>query len=143
MRPVDENSLKRKLTISKKFVLRLALFIAVVSSAVIFDMCHDQLPEQLVEQQQDASQHQLDISQVFYYNPVNSFKIRTGSDRLLSKILFAIGHDRFLTAFHNHKAYHILKAESLKERSPQNQMVHFRKFIICHHSTSDDNLPIS
>lgn len=129
---------KTKIDISQKFIIRLLLFITVIGGAYVFDLCRDQLPEQLVDHQQDASEHHVDMSHMFFYNPVSGFKIREGSDRLFSKILFAIGQDKFLASFHNHKAYHVLKAESLKERSPGNQMVHFRKFIICHHSSSDD-----
>lgn len=123
--------------------LRLLVFVTLVAGAVIFDVCRDQLPEQLVKQQQDASEPQVELSPAFFCNPASSFKIRTGCDRLFSRILFTMGQDKFLTAFHNQEAYHLLKAESLKERSPQNLMVHFRKFIICHHSSSDDNAPIA
>ncbi len=135
--------MKLKRIISKQIALRLLVFVTLVAGAVIFDLCHDQLPEQLVKHQQDAPVTQFDMSQVFFCNPASSFKISTGYDRLFSKILFTIGQDKFLSAFHNQEAYHLLKAESLKERSPQNLMVHFRKFIICHHSSSDDNAPIS
>nr|MBD3622377.1 hypothetical protein [Sunxiuqinia sp.] len=135
--------MKLKRIISKQIALRLLVFITLAAGAVIFDLCHDQLPEQLVKHQQDASEPQVDMSPTYFCNPASSFKIRMGCDRLVSKILFTIGQDRFLTAFHNQEAYHLLKAESLKERSPQNLMVHFRKFIICHHSSSDDNAPIA
>lgn len=135
--------MKFKRLISKQIALRLLVFLALIAGAVIFDLCHDQLPEQLVKSQQDASEPQIDMSQVFCCNPASSFKIRTGSDRLISKILFTIGQDKFLSAFHHQEVYHLLKAESLNERSPQNLTVHFRKFIICHHSSSDDNAPRS
>lgn len=135
--------MKTKINISRKFVLRMLLFAVVVAGAFVFDMCHKEAPEQLVASQHDASKHHVDMSQVFFYTPVSSFKIRTGNDRLFSKILFTIGQDKFLSAFHNQKTYHLLKAESLKERSPHNLMVHFRKFIICHHFSSDDNPPLA
>jgi len=134
---------KRKINISKKIAWRLLTFIVLVAGAVVVDSLHDQLPEQLVKNQQDASEPQFDISQVFFCNPASSFKIRTGCDRLFSKILFTIGQDKFLTAFHNQKAFHLLKADALKVPLPQNLTVHFRKFMICHHSSSDDNAPLS
>ncbi|MGQ7868222.1 hypothetical protein [Sunxiuqinia sp. sy24] len=143
MRPVDKNLVKLKTHISKEIMLRLLMFIAIVAGAVVFDMCHDQVPEQVVNQTQDTAEHQFDRSQVVFCNPVSSFKLRTGSDRLISKLLFSKGQDRFLSAYHNQKAYHVLKAESLKERSPQNAMIHFLEFMICHHASSDDNPPIA
>lgn len=118
-------------------------FVVLVVGAVVFDSVHDQPTGRLAEHQQDASEPQFELSHVFFYNPASSFKIRTGCDRLLSKILFTIGQDKFLSAFHNQKAFHLLKAESLKVRSPQNLAVHFRKFIICHHASSDDTAPLS
>ena len=142
MRPVDKNTLKRKFNISKKFVLRLLLLLVMVTGAIVFDACHDQLPEQLVEQH-DAGSHQVSVSQVYFCNPVSSYKMRAGIDKFFSKILFTIGQDKFLSAFHNQKAFDLLKSESLKVRSPLNSMVHFRKFIICHHAATDDNLPLS
>ncbi|WP_321287249.1 hypothetical protein [uncultured Sunxiuqinia sp.] len=130
--------MKAKFDISRRFIVRLLLFVLVIGGAYIFDRCHDQLPEQHADQQQDASKHHVNMSQMFVYNSVSSYKIRSGNNCLVSKILFTIGNDKFLAAFHNRKTFHVLKAESLKERSPQNLMVHFRKFMICHHFSSDD-----
>ncbi len=124
-------------------MLRLVVLLALVASAVVFDLCHDQLPEQVASQTQDTSEHLFDQSQVAYCNPLSSFKMRTGSDRLISKILFSKGQDRFLSAYHNQKAYHVLKAESLNERLPQSARIHFLEFMICHHASSDDNPPLA
>ncbi len=124
-------------------MLRLVVLMALVAGAVVFDLCHDQLPEQVASQTQDTSEHLFDQSQVAYCNPLSSFKMRTGSDRLISKILFSKGQDRFLSAYHNQKAYHVLKAESLNERLPQSARIHFLEFMICHHASSDDNPPLA
>jgi hypothetical protein len=117
------------------------MLVVVLAGAVVFDLCHNQEPKQLTTKQSEAGKHKLD-SQVFFYNPGSSFKIRTGTDKLFSKILFTIGQDKFLAAFHNQKAFDLIKSESLKVGSPLNPMVHFRKFIICHHAASDDNFPL-
>ncbi|WP_430973317.1 hypothetical protein [Sunxiuqinia rutila] len=135
--------MKRRTHISKKIMLRLVVLMALVAGAVVFDLCHDQLPEQVASQTQDTSEHLFDQSQVAYCNPLSSFKMRTGSDRLISKILFSKGQDRFLSAYHNQKAYHVLKAESLNERLPQSARIHFLEFMICHHASSDDNPPLA
>ena len=109
-----------------------------VVGAFVFDACHDQLPKQDLKHQTESNNHQFDINEVYFYNPVSSFKIRTGMDKLLSKILFTVGQDKFLSSFHNQRAFHLMKVEALHVRSPLNPMLHFRKFIICHQCSSDD-----
>ena len=113
------------------------MLLLVLTGAMIFDACYDQLPAQLAAHQNEAGKHKLD-SQVYFYNPVSNFKIRTGTDKLFSKILFTIGQNKFLASFHNQKASDLIKAEALKVCDPISPMIYFRKFIICHHSGSED-----
>jgi len=119
------------------------LMVVLVAGAYIFDSCHHQLPKQDLKHHTASNSHRLDINEVYFYNPVSSFKMRTGMDKLLSKILFAVGQDKFLSTFHNQMAYHLMKEESLHLRSPLNPMIHFRKFIICHQSNPDEHPVLS
>lgn len=114
------------------------LMVILVAGAYIFDSYHDQMPKKDLKHHTASRNQQIDINEIYFYNPVSSFKIRTGMDKLLSKILFTIGQDKFLSTFHNQLTYHLMKEESLHLRSPLNPMVHFRKFIICHQCTPDD-----
>lgn len=118
------------------------LLLVIVTGAIVFDACRGQLPVELVEHQEDADNHRFDISQVYFYNPVSGFKISAG-DRLFSKFLFAFGHDRFVSAYHNQKISNLLKVEALKVRTPFNLMTHSRKLMISHLSGLDDDLPLS
>lgn len=115
----------------------------IIAGAYVFDSCHKEIPTPVTKHQNDKSSHEFGLGEVFFYNPVSSFKIMTGIDKLLSKILFTIGQDRFLSSFHNQKTFHLIKAEAIKVPSPLNPMVYFREFIICHQSSSDDNPPLS
>lgn len=123
-------------------MLRLLLLLVVLAGAITFDVCRDQLPVPKAKQENEAGGHQLE-SQFYFYNSASSFKIRTGMTKLFSKFLFTIGQDKFLAAFHNQKAFDLIKAESLKVGSPLNPTIYFRKFIICHHSASADEYLLS
>jgi hypothetical protein len=128
--------------ISRKVILRFLAIFAVVLSAVLFDALHAG-SEKLVDETHQRSESQfMHCNHVFFYNPVNYFKIK-GSNKLFSGLLFAATQNEFLTKYHNCRAYHLLKAESLKERLLLVRIIHFMKFNPCHHVCPDDHLPVA
>lgn len=125
--------------ISKRIVLRVLAVMAVVFSAVLFDAFHEG-SEKLVDETQQRSESQfLRGSHVFFYNQISHFKARKGVDKLFAGLLFAATQNEFLTKYHNCRTFHLLKAESLKERLPLVCVVHFMEFNTSHHSNPDDD----
>jgi len=125
--------------ISRKLILRLLLFLAVVLSAVLFDTFHEGSVKLVNETHQRSDSHDMQAGRVFFYNPVSSFKIRSGADKLFSGLIFAASRNEFLSEYHNCRTFHLLKKEALQERLPFLMMAHFMKFNSSHHSSPDDD----
>jgi hypothetical protein len=112
--------------------------LAVVLSAILFDALHEG-SEKLVDEMHQRSESQfLYSSHVFFYNQISHFKLKKGADKLFSGFLFAATQNEFLTKFHNCRTFHLLKAESLRERLPLVRIIHFMEFNTCHHASPDD-----
>ncbi|MGD9931558.1 MAG: hypothetical protein AB7U05_16175 [Mangrovibacterium sp.] len=131
--------MNRRKHISKKLVCRLLLFVAVALSAVLFDAFHEGSVQLEAEHQTRSESHNLEAGHMFFFNPVNSFKLRTGVDKLLTGFIFAASQNQFLSQYHNYRAFHLFQAESLNERKPFLLTAHFMKFNFCHHSCPDDH----
>jgi len=127
--------------ISKRTILRLLTVLTVMLLAVFFDMFHEG-SEKLVDEMHQRSESQFQhSSHVFFYNQVSYFKVLKGADKLFSGFIFAATKNEFLAKYHNCRVFHLLKAESLKER-PLIQLVHFMEFNTSHHAGPDD-YPVS
>ncbi len=127
-----------KKNISKKVALRLLLFAAMVVSAVLFDTFHEGSNKVVDATRQKSESQDMQSSRVFFYNPVSSFKILNGADKLFSGFLYTAGRSWFLAEYHNCRAFHLLKAETLQERVSFLEMAHFMKFNPSHHSSPED-----
>lgn len=123
--------------ISRKILVRVLTLLSVVLLAVLFDTFHEGSAKLVDEMHQRSESQFLHSSHVFFYNQVSHFKLRKGADKLLSGLLFAASQNEFLTKYHNCRVFHLLKAESLKER-PLVQLVHFMEFNTSHHAGPDD-----
>ena len=130
--------MNRKKHISKKLLSRLLMFLVVTFAAVLFDAFHEG-PDQLAQtNHQHSDTTDLEASQVFFFNPINSFKLRTGVNKLFTGFLIADSQNQFLAQYHNLRSFHLLKAESLKDHPSFIQMAHFMKFNSCHRLSPDD-----
>ena len=128
-----------KKNISKKVILRLLLFAAMIASAVLFDTFHEGSGTVADATRQKSESLDMQSSHVFFCNPVSSFKILNGADKLFSGFLFTTGKSEFLTAYHNCRAFHLLKAETLQKRISFLEMAHFMEFNPSHHISPDDD----
>ena len=132
--------MKVKKTISKIQFHRLVIFLAIILSAVVFDAFHDK-PERLIDvTSHQAESHDIQASNVFFFNSVSSFKLRSGVDKLFSGFVFSASQNSFLTQYHSCRNFHLLKAERLDHRLPFILTANFMKFNCCHHSCPEDSL---
>lgn len=123
---------------------RLLLFAAVVISAVLFDVYHQGSGE-LARQMTHRSQSSQSISAgtEFCVNQASTFRLINGADKLFSGLVFAGSQNNLLAQWHNHRSFHLLKAESIERVDLFLLSAHFMKFNCCHHSSSDDSHPLA
>ncbi len=131
-------NIKKYLT--RKTLYRTLLFVVVVLSAVVFDHYHVG-SEQLSQAHNHQSQStELSIGTPEYcVNPASSFRLISGADKLFSGLVFAGFRCELLSAWHNYRSFHLLKAEALQHSNPFLLAAHFMKFNSCHHSNPDDS----
>ncbi|WP_423130417.1 hypothetical protein [Gaoshiqia sp. Z1-71] len=124
--------------ISKTLRLRLLLFFAAIGLAVLFDVYHEGSGRLINELENRSETVNMQNAQVFFYNPVNTFKLLSGTDKLFTGLIFAASQNDFLTKYHNCRTFYLLKAESVNEHPSFLFMAHFMKYNFCHHANPDD-----
>lgn len=125
--------------ISKRFVIRMLMVLAVIVAAVLLDSLHEGSEKLVSETQQRSESQFLHANPVFYYNQLSQFRPKKGVDRLFSRLLIAVTQKEFLSRYHNYRAFHLLKAEARRGQLPFVRVVHFSEFTVCHRSTADDD----
>ena len=132
--------MKVKKYITRKRIYRLLLFVGVVLSAVLFDVYH-QGSEKIMQEMSHRSQssHSIGNTTEFCVNPISSFKLISGADKLFSGLVFAGSRNELLSAWYNHRSFHLFKAESPNRTNPFLLSAHFMKFNCCHQSSPDDS----
>lgn len=130
--------MKIRRSISKSFTHRILLFFAVILGAVIFDAFHNEPVSEIDMCNHQTNSHDLQASDIFFFNPVSTFKIRTGVEKLFSGIVFAGSQNEFLKQYHNYRSFHLLKAESLNKWQLFSETAHFMLFNHCHHVSPVD-----
>ncbi|MDD4191811.1 MAG: hypothetical protein PHI28_10790, partial [Mangrovibacterium sp.] len=125
--------------ISRKAITRILAGMAVVLCAVVFDALHEG-SENLVKEMQQRSEAQFMYGgQLVFCNPVSPFKLKKGGDKLFSGLLFEVTRNEFLTRYHDCRAFHLLKAGSLKERRPFVRIIRVMDFNPWLHAGTDDD----
>jgi len=132
--------MKVKRNVSRKFICRLLLFVAVVLSAVLFDASHqgsESIPKE--KSHKSESSESIITTPEFCVNPVSTFKLISGADKLFSGLFFAGNQNNLLTSWYNYRSFHLLKAESFDQINPFFRSAHFMKFNCCHQTDPGDN----
>lgn len=129
--------------ISKVRLQRIIFFLLVALAAVSYDALHEGSNEVVKNHSQQTSSHQVEATDMIFYNTISSFKIREGVDKFVSELTFTGSEDMFLTQYHNYRTFHLLKAVSINKRLPFILTSHFMKFNYCHHSSPDDTFLVA
>lgn len=124
-------------------MLRLVIITVMFASALAFDLCHDTQSIQIDKTTQNTADHSLDAGQVYFFNPINSFKLSDGNDKLITRILFDANQDKFLAEYHNHRIFHSLKEESVNRFVPFHLLAHLIKLSTVDYSSPDDYHPLA
>ena len=144
MAAIEKMTLNCKIHISKKALLKLMLFAAIIGAAVLFDISRGESKVQSEDTHnaQGSSSHEL--NQVCFYSTFNSFKLKNFSDKLSARKLFLRTQSEFLQKHHNLKAGQMAKLESQKTYIAADMQVHLIRFQKClYRNPGDDSLPLS
>ena len=100
-----------KIKISKKTIVRLAVFAALIIAAVLFDNYFETHPVEFEKIETDAGQHSADPQFIYLFNSTSSFSAKTPGFKNSSRKLFEQSHNKLLRKYHQIRNYQVLKAD--------------------------------
>ena len=132
-----------KIKISKKLLLRLAFFIAVIGVATLFDVYFENNPEKLKVIQTESADNTDRQSIIYFVNQTNTFDVKTSSQKDTGRKLQVKSHDKFIQKYHQLRNFQVLKAEVQTQTSPLILSYHYLVFKNYFFSAPDDEPLIS
>jgi len=128
--------------ISKKLALKLALFVAVIGLASVFDVYFDKNPGELKEIQSDSKENSKDQHSVYFIGQTNSLAAKTSIQKNFNRDSQLKSHDKFMRKFHQLRNHQVLHAEVQTQTTPLIDSYHYLAFKNCFFSEPDDD-PLS
>ena len=132
-----------KKNISKKLLLRLALFVAVIGVASMFDVYFENNPEKLEEIQTESADNTGGQSRMYFVSQVNSVGAKTSGQKNTGRKLQVKSHDKFIQKYHQLRNYQVLKAEVQTQTTPLILSYHYLVFKNYFFTVPDDEPLIS
>jgi len=132
-----------KIKISKKLLLRLAFFVAVIGVATLFDVYFENNPEKLKVIQTESADNTDRQSIIYFVNQTNAFDVKTSSQKDTGRKLQVKSHDKFIQKYHQLRNFQVLKAEVQTQTSPLILSYHYLVFKNYFFSAPDDEPLIS
>ena len=132
-----------KIKISKKLLLRLAFFVAIISVATLFDVYFENNPDKLKVMQTETSDNTGKQSVMYFVNQTNTFDVKTSSQKNTGRKMLVKSHDKFIQKYHQLRNFQVLKAEVQTQTSPLILSYHYLVFKNYFFSSPDDEPIIS
>jgi len=110
--------LKFKRNISKKLLVRLALFIAVIGVATLFDVFFESNLERLEEMQTESTGNSREQGKMFFVTQTNSIGAKTYAQKHTGRKLQVKSHDKLIQKYHQLRNYQVLKTEVQTQTTP-------------------------
>lgn len=121
-------TVKFKKKISKKLLLRLALFVAVIGVASLFDFYFENNPDKLENIQRESADNNAGHSKMYFVSHVISVDVKTYSQKSFGRKLPIKSHDKFVQKYHHLRNHQVLKAEVQTQTTPLIHSYHYLVF---------------
>jgi hypothetical protein len=126
--------------ISKTFILRMSLLLAMVAAAALFDMYHS-ANTKLAEKIRKVPVQE-ETNQTFFCNQVSQINLKTIGFELVSRSRFACTQDKFLQKHFNSRTFQQIKSESVRTSLLVICSAHALPFNLVIYSSPDDTPPL-
>jgi len=127
-----------KKKISKKLILRLAIFIAVIGVASLFDVYFDNHHDQFGETSAESTQDKSEQGKVYFVSQANAIGAKTSIQKIPERKLKLRSHDKLIQKYHQLRNNQVLKAETETQTTPLILSYHYLIFKEFFYSGSDD-----
>lgn len=141
--PLKGKALNIKKNISKKMVLHLALFIAIIGVASLFDVYFENNPEKAKEMQTESAANSSDRTKMYFVSQTNFFSTKSSDQKDTGRKLQVKLHDKFIQKYHQLRNFQVLKAEVQTQTTPLILAYHYLIFQNYFFTIPDDEPLIS
>ena len=127
-----------KIKISKKIVLRLALFMAVIGLASFFDIYFENDRVEIEETEAGSSDGEKEQDSILLISQSTNYGAKTSEYKIFVRKLQAKSHDKFIQKYYQIRNYQVLKAEVQTQTTPLINSYHYLAFKNYFYSIPDD-----
>jgi len=129
--------------LSKSFMIRLSLLLALVGAAAIFDMVNA-ADQKLAEKiHQIPTPDESEANQTFFLTQVPTFNLKTLGTEFSVRFQFACTQDKFLLKHYNLRTFQLMKAETVNSYFSSVKSFHSLPFNRVLYASPDDTPPLS
>jgi len=100
--------------ISKHFILRLCLLIAIVGGAAIFDRYQTVTHKAVGQSHKIPASEGAETNKTFFCNQVPVYNLKTSATEFSVRPRFACTQDKFLLQYYNLRTFQLMKAEAVQ-----------------------------
>lgn len=127
-----------KKKISKKIVLKLALFVAVIGLATLFDHYFDKNSEEAKEIEASSSKENQDHKTLVFISQSLNIGVKTTVEKTVPRKFQLKSQDKFIQKYYQLRNYQVLKAEVQTLTTPLISTYHYLAFKNYFYSVPDD-----
>ena len=110
--PLKSFAVKLKINISKKLIIRLVLFTAVIGVASLLDNYLGKNPVHITQEDSGSNHSANEHGTIYLFTQANyTFNAKPSIQKTPSRKLFEQSHDKFLQKYHQLRNYQVLKAD--------------------------------
>ena len=132
-----------KKQISKRLILRLAFFVAIIGIAALFDVYFESSSETLKEIQTESADNINNRSTIYFVSQTNLFNVKTSTLKNTGRKLQIKLHDKFIQKYHQLRSFQVLKAEVETQTTPLIFAYHYLVFKNYFFTAPDDEPLVS
>ncbi len=127
-----------KKKISKKVVLKLALFVAVIGLATLFDHYFDKNTAEAEEIEASSSKENKEQKTILLISQTPNFGVKSIAEKTIPRKLQLKSQDKFIQKYYQLRNYQVLKAEVQTQTTPLISTYHYLVFKNYFYSVPDD-----
>ena len=139
--PLKIKVLKIKGYITKKLLVRLAVFAVLVAAAIALDAYFEKNPAEFDQIQTGAEKHNPGQGEVYILAQASPSTVKTSVQKASSRNQKIETHTKFLRKYHSVRNYQVLQAEVIQQTTPLITSYHF--LVFQRHLFSPDEDPFS
>jgi hypothetical protein len=127
-----------KKKISKKVVLKLAVFVAVIGLATLFDFYFDKNDAEVKEIEASSSKENHDQKTILLISQAPNCGIKTLAEKTVQRKLQLKSQDKFIQKYYQLRNFQVLKAEVQTQTAPLINSYHYLVYLNYFYSVPDD-----